>query len=430
MDPLFSGLTGEEAAARAAEDAAAVRAEQARARRERRRFPLLQAGGVLLLALALGLDLGLGGGLSPWSGLGVLAYLALAALSVLALRRARQAEGRAKARLEHYGVGEPEGIAPLAEDYRRRRAEADGAREEAARVRTALADRMARRENSRADVLNFVRGFAPEVSDLFGCSAALSRALGLEEQRKLAQTRLEGARRLYETLRDQGGRALTGPEETPASPEGDPEETARRLAAVEDGWKRASGELERAAGEQQAMGDPARLQARREELRGALEQARWECRAIETALDALKKANARLQERFSPALNARAGRWMERLTGGRYQAVTLDRALQASVEERDGVIPRPLLALSQGTMDQLYLAVRLAICELVLPGEEPCPLVLDDALANFDDGRLALALDALCQLAGERQVLLFTCHGREAEYLAGRPEVTAAHLQS
>lgn len=429
-DPLFTGLTGDEAVTRAAEDLAGARAEQARARRERKKFPLLQACGLVLLVLALGLDLGLGGGLSLWSGVGVLAYLVLAGLSALALRRGKQAEGRAQARLARYGTQEPDAVTALAEDYRRRQAEAAQAGEEAGRIRTTLADRKARRENSRADILNFVRRFAPEVSDLFGCSAALSRALGLEEQMKLARTRLEGARRLYETLREQGGRELTGAEETAARPECSAEEGARRLAAVEQAWKQASRELERATGEQQTIGDPARVQARKEELNQALDKARWECRAIETALDALKKANARLQERFSPELNARAGRWMERLTGGNYQSVTLDRTLQASVEERDGVIPRPLLALSQGTVDQLYLAVRLAICEMVLPGDEPCPLVLDDALANFDDKRLALALDALCELARERQVLLFTCHSREEACLAGRPGVDMAHLQS
>ena len=100
--------------------------------------------------------------------------------------------------------------------------------------------------------------------------------------------------------------------------------------------------------------------------------------------------------------------------------MTLTRQFEALAEESGGLMPRRSLALSQGTADQLYLAVRLAVCRLVLPGEDPCPLVLDDALANFDDERMALALDALTELARERQILLFTCHRREAAYLAGR----------
>ena len=53
---------------------------------------------------------------------------------------------------------------------------------------------------------------------------------------------------------------------------------------------------------------------------------------------------------------------------------------------------------------------------------------MDDALAAFDDGRMALALDLLAQLAEDRQILLFTCQSREAACLSGRPEVTIQSL--
>ena len=77
-------------------------------------------------------------------------------------------------------------------------------------------------------------------------------------------------------------------------------------------------------------------------------------------------------------------------------------------------------------MDQLYLAVRLAVCDLCLP-QRP-PIVLDDALADFDDGRAAQGLALLRELAEEQQVLLFTCHGREREQLKGAPDVTVLSL--
>ncbi|NLM84546.1 MAG: hypothetical protein GX189_07585, partial [Clostridiales bacterium] len=84
--------------------------------------------------------------------------------------------------------------------------------------------------------------------------------------------------------------------------------------------------------------------------------------------------------------------------------------------------------LSAGTVDQVYLALRLAVCRLVLPQEDPAPLILDDALANFDDTRMGYALDYLLELSKERQILLFTCHAREAEYLSGRPGVSLVSL--
>ena len=94
--------------------------------------------------------------------------------------------------------------------------------------------------------------------------------------------------------------------------------------------------------------------------------------------------------------------------------------MAAAAREAGGVLPRRTVSLSRGTVDQLYLAVRLAVCELALPAEEPAPLVLDDALSDFDDARMALALECLEQYAGERQILLFTCHGRERAWQAGR----------
>ena len=221
------------------------------------------------------------------------------------------------------------------------------------------------------------------MSDLFGCSAALSRALNLEERQGLARTRLEGARRLFDELAAQGGQALEAMPEGLTRPERPPEETEEQLAAV-------TAALERV-----------------ERLRSMTQ----------------------LQERFSPELNRRAGEWLARLTGGKYAAVSLTRELEAAALERNSVLPRRSLALSRGTVDQLYLAVRLAVCQLCLPGEDPAPLVLDDALVTFDDRRMALALDALAELGRERQILLFTCQEREGNYLEGRPGVTRTALR-
>ena len=83
------------------------------------------------------------------------------------------------------------------------------------------------------------------------------------------------------------------------------------------------------------------------------------------------------------------------------------------------MVVRNVIALSQGTADQLWLAVRLAVCDLALPLEEKCPLVLDDALVNFDDERVVPALQLLQKLAQDRQILLFSCHDRERKLMEG-----------
>ena len=105
----------------------------------------------------------------------------------------------------------------------------------------------------------------------------------------------------------------------------------------------------------------------------------------------------------------------------------LDRSFHLTTEPTGDTVYRDAQLLSAGASDQLYLAVRLAICELVLPSDPP-PLVLDDALTNYDDARCATALQWLRMEAEHRQILLFTCHSREAEFFRNDPEVRIQRL--
>lgn len=101
----------------------------------------------------------------------------------------------------------------------------------------------------------------------------------------------------------------------------------------------------------------------------------------------------------------------------------LDKELRAAARQVGDPVARDASFLSTGAVDQLYLAVRLAICELALPEEEPCPIILDDALVNFDDERCQCALEVLHEMAQTRQIVLFTCHGRELTFMRGTPYV-------
>ena len=100
------------------------------------------------------------------------------------------------------------------------------------------------------------------------------------------------------------------------------------------------------------------------------------------------------------------------MTDGRYHSVTMqeDFSLQTSAGQEDTL--RDALWRSDGTMDQLYLALRLAVAEELTP---KAPLVLDDVLVRFDDRRMAEAVKILRDLAKNRQVILFSCQGRENE---------------
>ena len=87
--------------------------------------------------------------------------------------------------------------------------------------------------------------------------------------------------------------------------------------------------------------------------------------------------------------------------------------MQASAQGEDTL--RSAQWRSDGTVDQLYLALRLAVAKELTPN---APLVLDDALVRFDDARLKAALSILNREAQTKQVLLFTCQNREKSLLS------------
>ena len=174
--------------------------------------------------------------------------------------------------------------------------------------------------------------------------------------------------------------------------------------------------LHTAEGRCDALGDRLLLQAELDELQARRESIQKEYNAIELASRILSEANTALQTRFSPALGEKAANIFTKLTKGKYNKVLLDRELTPSAQEAGDMLPHEALLLSQGAADQLYLALRLAICDLILP--EGVPLMLDDALVTFDDSRMAAALDHLVELSEKRQILLFTCQHRERDYLS------------
>jgi hypothetical protein len=169
-----------------------------------------------------------------------------------------------------------------------------------------------------------------------------------------------------------------------------------------------------------SMGDPAVLSGEIGELEEEIQALKRRYGALAMAAETLKTADSELQTRFSPVISGIAGEYMSRMTGGRYESLRFDRSLDAEARQNGDTVSRGALSLSQGTRDQLYLSLRLAMCGLMLPD---CPVILDDALTNFDDERMAKALDLLLELSGTRQIILFSCHRREAEYFHGNEKV-------
>ena len=208
-------------------------------------------------------------------------------------------------------------------------------------------------------------------------------------------------------------------------------EAARASRAVTEGQARLERLREQRAvarGQMQAEGDPVVLRSELEELEDRRETLLRQESALSLAAETLEQADLGLREKFSPVLAQRAAALFGQLTGGRYDEITLARDLSAKARLAGEAVGWESDYLSQGARDQLYLALRLAVCELVLPQEQGCPIILDDALMAFDQQRMERALDLLRTVAEKRQVLLFTCHERELEYLAPDPAVTKITL--
>ena len=181
-------------------------------------------------------------------------------------------------------------------------------------------------------------------------------------------------------------------------------------------------EIARLRGRLDTLGDPLVLKSRLCELEEEHGRVETELEALTIALDELALADEEMQSEFSPALAKSAAAALSRLTGGAYTELTLDRELNALVRCAGEPVLHESAFLSRGTADQLYLALRLALCDMLLGGEDPCPIVLDDALINFDDVRMGYALDYLAELAQHRQILLFSCHSREKRYMQTKNE--------
>ena len=354
------------------------------------------------------------------AGIGVAGVLAAAFIEWLFVRR-RLADWESQiAKLRQLQEAEADAYHSLLEQQQSAQANA------ASKTDTLSALRTSYNTNERA-VLAHVRRFAPAAAQLAVADAALKQAAERRAKWTDAVSIAQRARMRYEVLAQQGSPTAEPVEDVP-QPERSREEAAGELSAVTAQLAASTSAADRLAGQLHMIGDPAVLTAAARQKEDQLARLKGEYEAIRLAMDTLEAANTTLQNRFSPELGQRATEIFHRLTDNRYQSVTMDRSFHLSARPEDDSIDRSIQLLSSGAADQLYLATRLAICDLVLPEEQNAPMILDDALANFDDARCAAALEYLKELSGKRQVILFSCHSREADYFAGDEQVFVQRL--
>ena len=245
----------------------------------------------------------------------------------------------------------------------------------------------------------------------------------LEEHRRLAQAVEEADREerrcrlAYENARElQRGLEESAMAELDfAGGSSEAARLGRELAEARASAQGLSRQIAEINGRLAAMGDPLVLSSSLSSMREEYEHISQEYEAISLAADTLEEADREIQSRFSPALGKLAAEYMSAVTGGRYLDVLINRDFTARTRTSGDSIARESEYLSAGTLDLMYLAVRLAVCELALPEGENCPLIIDDALVNLDETRLEQAMELLKKISRDRQVILFSCRKTKGE---------------
>ena len=398
---VFQGLSREEAADKAEADAQEYRRLRGKATREKL-SPLLSVVAFLLAIVSILI-------LRVTVSYVISALLIIVGAVYLILHKAgsrNSAQVRADAILAAYGVDDADGIYDAAQAYiegQRNRQTAD-AGYTASKAELSLRVSAIRKAVSPLGRSDSIRGCRDTLQ------AARMRRIKLDR----AEDEARQAKAVYEKLLASAGTV-----------EGEPvdhenmTELEQQLAALEQRIDQLRSSVSMEQGRMASIGAPAQLQEQLAQTEAEIETLQREITALEMAQDALSEAASELQSRIFPQLTEPASRYIRRMTGGKYEQVVVDRELNISARPAEGAADRRILQLSEGTADQLYLALRLAICDAVLPAD--APILLDDALLSFDDERLGEAMQLLREMSAQRQILLFSCTGREVRWNQKHP---------
>ena len=166
--------------------------------------------------------------------------------------------------------------------------------------------------------------------------------------------------------------------------------------------------LEKIAGQ----ADAARAEAQRQEALARMTNAVDRFIKVHTAAKLLRWSIERFRESKQGPMLSRASDVFLALTQGAFCKLAVDYEcdpLKLSGQRATGELV-DIEGMSEGTRDQLYLALRLAALELHLQKTIPLPFIADDLFINYDDGRAKAGLQALAQLSESTQVIFLTHH--------------------
>ena len=159
-------------------------------------------------------------------------------------------------------------------------------------------------------------------------------------------------------------------------------------------------------------GDPAALRARLAALKSQESALLQRLAALDMAEQALGEAARERQQGFAPELAGHVERILSRVTAGKYARAAISQSLEISLQPGAGAL-QPWEFFSGGTVELMYLALRLGLIRMLEKHSGPLPALLDDPFVLLDDARCREALGVLRDAAqAGSQVLLFTCQDR------------------
>ncbi len=129
------------------------------------------------------------------------------------------------------------------------------------------------------------------------------------------------------------------------------------------------------------------------------------------ALELLKSGASKIKSRYTYSLLERLHDILHHVIGDKYE-VTFDELLHLKIKDLSTSELVQTESLSQGTIDQIYFALRIGLIDAMADNIN-IPLILDDSFVHYDGGRLIQMLEQLAKLS--RQIIILTCHHREKE---------------
>ncbi|MGL5243798.1 MAG: ATP-binding protein, partial [Sarcina sp.] len=157
------------------------------------------------------------------------------------------------------------------------------------------------------------------------------------------------------------------------------------------------------------------------------EECEKKLKSVELALKYLDETFNEIQKNYGPILNKKVSKYFTKITSGKYNEVRVSPNYELLVRDNETKELINLEYLSNGSCDQVYLSLRLALIELIYSNEK-VPIILDESFSQFDEKRLKEILKILCEISKEKQIILFSCQKREYEFFENNNEINVIKL--